>query len=203
MTDPIEGVLAQARDLGFLGPGPIATQRDHALAFLTALHGWDEGVALDLGSGGGLPGLVLACALPRTTWVLLDAMRRRTSFLEEAVARLAIDDRVRVVTSRAEEAARTPELREAFDVVVTRGFGPPPVTAECAAPFLRPGGVLIVSEPPGSSGERWPADGVAAAALELERVIAGPPALVRLRRHGALPVHLPRRVGVPAKRPLW
>jgi len=198
--DALDAVLERSRALGFLGPGDAAEQRRHAEAF-GALLPDAPAVAVDLGSGGGLPGLVLAAALPRTRWVLLDAMTKRTSFLDEVVHELGWQDRVEVVTGRAEELAR--ERRATADVVVARGFGPPAVTAECAAPLLRLGGVLVVSEPPGSTGRRWPAEGVAELGLVLDRVVAGPPAFVRLQATVPCPGRYPRRTGVPAKRPLF
>jgi 16S rRNA (guanine527-N7)-methyltransferase len=198
--DALDAVLERSRALGFLGPGAIAEQRRHAEAF-TALLPDEPAVGVDLGSGGGLPGLVLADALPRTRWVLLDAMAKRTAFLHEAVEELGWHDRVEVVTGRAEELAR--ERRGTADVVVARGFGPPAVTAECAAPLLREDGALVVSEPPGSTGERWPAEGLAELGLALDLVAAGPPAFVRLRAVEACPARYPRRNGVPAKRPLF
>src|SRR5205085_6392124 len=118
---------------------------------------------------GGLPGLVLATYRPELELTLLEARQRACRFLREAVA--AIDrPGVVVVEARAEEAARRADLREAYDAVVARSFGPPAVTAECAVGFLRPGGRLVVSEPPVDEaphpiGEertaaRWPVPGL-------------------------------------------
>jgi len=200
--DPLDDVLSDARAFGFLGPGPIEDQRRHAEAFLAAIDG-PVGVAVDLGSGGGVPGLVLARLLPGSRWVLVDAMARRTAFLDDAVARLGLADRVTVRTARAEDAGRDATLRGQADVVVARGFGPPPVTAECAAPFLRVGGALVVSEPPASEGQRWAESGLDVLGLRLEATLVGPPAFVRLRQVAVCPTLYPRRSGVPRKRPLW
>jgi len=200
MGDALDAVLERSRALGFLGPGAAREQRRHAEAFLGVLP-VEPAVAVDLGSGGGVPGLVLAAALPRTRWVLLDAMTKRTAFLEEAVRELGWAQRVEVVTGRAEELAR--QRRGMADVVVARGFGPPAVTAECAAPLLRLGGAMVVSEPPGSGGERWPAGGLAELGLQLDEVVSGPPTFVRLRAVATCPSRYPRRTGVPSKRPLF
>ncbi|MBN2621748.1 MAG: class I SAM-dependent methyltransferase [Acidimicrobiales bacterium] len=148
----LDGVLERSRRLGYLGPGSLRVQIDHARGFAAGL-GTPPQRFLDLGSGGGLPGLVLALHWPASQAVLLDASARRCAFLAEAVAELGCDDRVSVVRARAEDAGRRPELRGAFDAVVARGFGPPAVTAECGAPFLVVGGHLVVSEPPGDDGE--------------------------------------------------
>jgi 16S rRNA (guanine527-N7)-methyltransferase len=198
--DGLDAVLTRARELGFLGPGPIDGQRAHAEAFLGALEGAPS-FAFDLGSGGGVPGLVLALALPETRWVLVDAMTKRTAFLTEAVAELGLGDRVEVCTARAEQLV--PGYRGVADLVVARGFGPPAVLAECAAPLLVVGGQLVVSEPPGGEADRWDPEGVAMLGLALEAVVPGPPAFVRLRQIAPCPVRYPRRSGVPRKRPLW
>lgn len=200
MGDALDPILARARLLGFLGPGPVDGQRRHAEAFLPLLPS-TAATAVDLGSGGGVPGLVLAAAMPRTRWLLVDAMVKRTAFLAAAVEELGWSDRVEVATARAEVLARA--HRGAADVVVARGFGSPAATAECAAPFLRLGGSVVVSEPPASTGDRWPPDGLDLLGLALDLVTSGPPAFVRLVAVGPCPARYPRRVGLPAKRPLF
>ena len=201
MADPLDAVLEEARTLGFLGPGAAGDHRRHAEGFLVLLDPPPR-LAVDLGAGGGVPGLVLALALPESRWVLLDAMAKRTAFLAEAVRRLGLDDRVAVRTGRAEEAGRDPAVRGQADAVVARGFGPPAVTAECAAPLVRAGGVVIVSEPPGGA-DRWPAGPLGELGLRLDARADGPPALVRLRQGHLVGPRYPRRTGVPSKRPLW
>ena len=200
--------LAASRRLGFLGPGPVEDHLHHARAFARAVPD-APGRAVDLGTGGGLPGLVLAAECwPATRWWFVDAQARRTEFLREAVAALGLDDRVDVVTGRAEEVGRSP-LREAADLVVARSFGAPAVTAECAAPLLAVGGHLVVSEPPAADrAVRWPDAGLAALGLAFGDGCVDD--------QGDQPVHLavlakvapsderhPRRTGVPGKRPLW
>jgi 16S rRNA (guanine527-N7)-methyltransferase len=200
VTDGLDAVLTRARELGFLGPGPLPPQRAHSEAFLAQIEG-APALGVDLGSGGGLPGLVLALALPATRWWLVDAMTRRTTFLVEAVAELGLEDQVEVRTARAEDLGRA--HRAAADLVVARGFGPPAVLAECAAPLLTVGGRLVVSEPPGGARARWDDRGLAVLGLEVEREVAGPPAFVCLRQVEPCPERFPRRSGVPRKRPLW
>jgi 16S rRNA (guanine527-N7)-methyltransferase len=136
----------------------VADHVEHAARFLAALRPAER--LLDLGSGGGVPGLALAVLLPATQVVLLDASVRRTDFLERAVGRLDLGGRVAVVTGRAEVVGHGAGLRGTFDAVVARSFGTPAVTAECAAPFLRVGGQLVVSEPPGEEDDRWPGAGL-------------------------------------------
>lgn len=200
-------MLERAKVLGFLGPGPVEDHVEHVLSFVRSVPA-PSGSILDLGSGGGVPGLVMA-VLHWTTprWVLLDAGLGRTAFLADAVRALGVDDRVQVVRARAEEAGRALRWRHRFDVVVARGFGPPAVTAECASPFLRAGGVLLVSEPPDGATDRWAPTGLAWLRLRAESPPPGGrhggPSVQVLRQTGVCPGRFPRRVGVPRRRPLW
>lgn len=176
---------------------------ERALAVLAVLRPVPQGGwALDLGSGGGLPGLPLALALPGLHWVLLDGSTTRCGFLSEAVDELNLADSVEVVATRAEDAAQG-RLRGSFDLVVSRSFGPPAVTGECAAGFLRTGGHLVVSEPPGSTGDRWPPDGLAKVGLRLVGTVTEPSAFAVMEQVRACPATFPRRTGIPTKRPLW
>lgn len=199
-------VLARSQQLGLIG-GALAEQIRHAERFGTVLEGLQASgllptpaSGLDLGAGGGLPGLVLARRSGSISWVLLDSMRRRTAVLEDHVARLGLGGQVQVVCERAEAAGRAQVWRGRFDVVVARSFGPAAATAECAAPLLREGGYLAVSEPPESDGARWPADGLAPLGLRPLDVQEG---VMLLRQETAVDDRWPRRVGLPRKRPLF
>jgi len=178
---------------------------EHAAGFAAALApDPPPPSAIDLGSGGGVPGLVLACLWPDTTWTLVDAHRRRASFLEDAAARLGCSDRVQVVAERAEIVGRNQAYRSASPLVVARSFGAPAVTAECASPLLAPGGLLVVSEPPGSDGARWDPTGLALLGAAPERVARTAKGTFQvIRQVSPCPDRYPRRVGVPAKRPLF
>lgn len=198
------GVLERARELGFLGPGPVEDQLEHALGFermIAALPGPATGNAVDLGSGGGVPGLVLALTQASRTWLLVDAMVKRVAFLEAAVSELGLADRVSVVLERAETFGRTHRGRATL--VVARSFGAPAVLAECAAPLLQIGGHLVVSEPPGGDPARWPSAPLAALGLQFERLEVGPPSFALLRQIAPTPATVPRRVGLPGKQPRW
>ncbi|MDQ2726147.1 MAG: class I SAM-dependent methyltransferase [Actinomycetota bacterium] len=210
MTAQIEGevrqalteVLEDARRYGHLGPGPLDPQIDRSLALCDAVDPPASGTIVDLGSGGGLPGLVMAAAWPGTTWLLLDGRALRAAFLHDAVARLGWAQQVSVLGARAERAGRGP-LRHRSPLVVARGFGPPGVTAECASPFLRPGGHLVVTDPPGGDDYRWPDEGLATVGLVRHRAVVDPVAFQVFRQRTACPERYPRRVGVPAKQPLF
>jgi SAM-dependent methyltransferase len=199
--DAVVEVLERSRRLGYLGPGSVRVAVDHAAGFAAGVDAPPWRV-LDLGSGGGVPGLVLAALWPVARVVLLDASDRRVAFLDDAVAHLGWRRRVEVVRARAEDAGRDSGMRGAFDLVVARGFGPPPVTAECGAPFLRVGGRLIVSEPP-EGPSRWPHEGLALVGLVTERSWNAPYSYRSLVLARECPDRFPRRVGVPAKRPLF
>ncbi len=176
----------------------------HARAYAAAGLGDRARPILDLGSGGGVPGLVLAADDPDARLVLVEANQRRCGFLVEAVSSLGLGGRVDVVCERAELLGRSPGHRGRYGTVVARGFGRPAVTAECAAPLLGRAGRLLVSEPPEEPAERrWPAEALDSLGLVLRTVSAGPPRIAVLERTRSCPERFPRRVGVPAKRPLW
>lgn len=199
MNEDVRSALAQARALGFLGPGSLEAHEASARLFLDAL-GTITSPALDLGSGGGVPGLLLAAADVTVSWVLLDANRRRTSFLASAVAELGWASRVTVVRERAEVASHEERLREQFAVVVARSFAAPPVTAECAAGFVRVGGRLAVADPPEGGGERWNA----AALLLLGLLPEGRfPNVSVFSKTEALAEDYPRSSRSQVRHPLW
>ena len=163
---------------------------------------------VDLGSGGGLPGLVVAAGWPDVEMALLEANGRRAAFLRRAVDRLGLAGRVRVLEERAEVSGRQEGLRAGFDAALARSFGRPAVVAECAAPLLRAGGWLVVSEPPptgpdGDRGGRWPAEALSQLGLEPVEVVHGDFEFRALRQIEPCPERFPRRNGVPAKRPLF
>jgi 16S rRNA (guanine527-N7)-methyltransferase len=166
----------------------------------------------------------VATRWPEATVVLLDASARRTAFLTAAARRLGLEDHVAVRQDRAEVAGRDPELRGHLDFVLSRSFGRPAVTAECAAPLLKLGGWLVVSEPPAtplpdpgpsgapaaapgapdpSEGPRWPAEPLRQLGLEPAGLVHEGFEYQTLRQFEACPERFPRRDGVPAKRPLF
>jgi len=198
----LEQVLENSRELGFLGPGPSVFHVEHAL--LTVSLSPTEGKALDLGSGGGVPGLVVAVARPGLDVVLLDSMAKRCDFLAEAIHQLGIADQVKVEHGRAEVLAQRPDLRASFDLVTARSFGPPAATAECAAGFLRSGARLLVSEPPDDDPDRWPTGSLAELGLELVgRHSDERSTVAELRQTRLCGPEVPRRDGVPTKKPRW
>ena len=170
-------VLEDSRRLGFLGDRPIDEVIAHARSFVDALVPVTGRVA-DLGSGGGVPGLVIALDRPDLEVVLVDRRAKRTDFLSRVVRRLGWADRVRV---RAEDVAQTIE-REAgsFDAVVARGFGPPDLTLARGVELVRSGGLVVISEPP--VGDRWSADQLRE--LGVSRLNDAPSTVAVFRRDG-------------------
>jgi len=102
---------------------------------------------LDVGSGGGLPGVLIAIVRPETEVHLLEATGKKARFLVEVGERLGLD--VRVHHGRAEDLARPP-LAGSFDIVTARAVAPLGRLAGWCAPYLRPGGTLHAIK-----GERW------------------------------------------------
>jgi 16S rRNA (guanine527-N7)-methyltransferase len=134
-----------------LGAAPIAAVIEHSELFVDALAGI-VGTVVDLGSGGGVPGLVIAWRRPDLDVVLVDRRATRTDHLRRLVARLGLGGRVRVLTAEARALPRL--FGEHADAVVARGFGSPRAVVAAAAPILVDGGLLLVSEPP-QAPDRW------------------------------------------------
>ncbi|HEX5268806.1 MAG TPA: RsmG family class I SAM-dependent methyltransferase, partial [Acidimicrobiales bacterium] len=138
---------------------------------------------------------------PATTLYLIESMQRRATFLRRAVQTLNLEH-VDVIQARAEEVGRDPALRGSLDLVTSRSFGPPAVTVECAAPLLRTGGLLVVSEPPEGGPGRWPAHALEELGLGTPTAVRGGAGYVVLRQDAECPQRYPRRPGIPTKRPL-
>ncbi len=199
-------VLAAARELGFLGPAPFEDHVTNGRAFAAVVAERPDELCVDLGSGGGVPALVVALAVPQLRVVCVDRGVRRCAFLVEAVQELELAERVTVHEADAEVLARDPRYRGGAGWVTARSFGPPGVTAEAGVRFLRVGGELVVSEPPGTvPGERWDHEGLAELALGLSGVATGGgTALARcVRRDVPLDDRYPRRAATVRKRPLF
>jgi 16S rRNA (guanine527-N7)-methyltransferase len=106
--------------------------------------GTTSGQGLDIGSGAGFPGLVLAVVRPDWAWTLLEARGRRAAFLEGTIRALGVSH-VAVVAARAEEWIReVPDQRERFDVVTLRAVGGARMSLELGLPFVKVGGKLVL-----------------------------------------------------------
>jgi 16S rRNA (guanine527-N7)-methyltransferase len=162
---------------------------DESLAALEAVRRF-EGPIVDVGSGGGAPGIPLAEALPEREVTLLEASRRKCDFLERWARELP---NARVVCGRAEE-----QEIDTWGVAVAKALAEPPVAAEWCLPLVAPGGAAILYVGPSADRER-----VARVAEKLGGELAGsPPGLLVLRKLRPTPEGFPRRPGVARKRPL-
>ena len=146
------------------------------------------GTIVDVGSGGGAPGIPLAHAFPEREVILLEAERRKCDFLETAAPPNA-----RVVWGRAEE-----QETDWAGVAVAKALARPPVAAEWCLPLVRPGGAVVLWVGPTADRDRVAAV-AARIAGELEESPAG---FVVIRKTASTPAGFPRRTGVAKKRPL-
>ncbi|NLY09113.1 MAG: 16S rRNA (guanine(527)-N(7))-methyltransferase RsmG [Tissierellia bacterium] len=105
---------------------------------------------LDMGTGGGFPGIPLKIMKPEWKMVLADSLNKRIKFLQEVISELKLKD-IEAVHGRAEEMARKSEFREKFDMVISRAVAPLPTLAEYCIPFVKVGGFFIAMK--GSAAE--------------------------------------------------
>lgn len=154
MTRSVRDVLTDAQRIGALGPRPIDEVIEHARAFVDALAP-DTQRVIDVGTGAGIPGLVIAEARPDLAVTLVDRRAKRTDALAIAVAGLGWRDRVTVVCADVETLTRDPRYANSYDAVVSRGFGPHETTLRLSTLLARREGVIVLSEPPVGTPDRW------------------------------------------------
>lgn len=146
---------------------PVVAATAHVLDSLSAVpllrrHGVDRFV--DLGSGGGLPGIPIAAALPATEARLVESVGKKARFLEVAADAIGLTGRIAVEPVRAEALAADPDHRSAWPAVTVRAVAALAELVELAFPLLRPGGMLVAWKR-GELGEELAAGGRAVAAL--------------------------------------
>ncbi len=148
-------VLQLAQDAGVIGNTDLSEEVSRARVFVVALGSCPSDAAvLDIGSGGGLPGLVIAHDRPDVHVTLIDRREKRTDLLQRQATRLRQHQPGLPIDVMCADI-RILHGKHTFDVVTARSFGPPEVVAESALPLLTPTGRLLVSEPPHSDGTRW------------------------------------------------
>lgn len=162
---------------------------DDALRGLELIAGL-AGPIVDVGSGGGTPGIPLAASLPDRRVTLLEAERRKCEFLEQWVAELPNLD---VVWGRAEE-----QRREMYGVAVAKALAVPPVATEWCLPLVRDGGAVVLWVGPTAESARV---AVTAARVGGE-LVDSPDGFLVIRKTGPTPPGFPRRPGMAKKRPL-
>ncbi len=122
--------------------------------------------AVDLGSGAGVPGLIVALFCPLLSIQLVDRRVGRTDVLVRAVHALNLVDRVTVRCCEISEMTKDSAWAKHFDVAMSRGLGPPIQTLNFSRELVKPGGAIIISEPPPGIDSRWDQQQVRALGLE-------------------------------------
>jgi 16S rRNA (guanine527-N7)-methyltransferase len=179
-----------------------------ALSALPTLDGIAPARAVDVGAGGGVPGIVLAIARPTVSWTLVDSVGKKADAIRGFVDALKLRN-VTVVAERAENLGRDPAYRASFDVVTARACAALPVLAEYALPLLRTGGSLLAWKGVVAPDELAAGD-AAADRLGGTRSRIVPTGIAALGDHRFVvaekvrptPAGYPRRAGEPARRPL-
>lgn len=187
---------------------------EHLLDSLSCLlfEGLNRASSLvDVGTGGGLPGVPLGIVRPQLRVTLLESTEKKINFLMNVREELGLRN-LRLLNSRAEEVGRELEYREVFEFATARALATLPVVAEYCAPLVKPGGAILAMK--GRLSEEELAQGVAAGSqlgLELRGVLEVKHSaellqkerrLVVFEKVSSTPKKFPRRVGLAKKRPL-
>ncbi len=193
-------LLEANRRFNLTGAKNPAALLPHLLDALTLLPEI-EGRTIDVGSGGGFPGIPLLLAGARVDF--LESNAKKCGFLREQIA--AFGATAEVFCGRAEVLGRDLRLREQYDRAVARAVSSATTVAEYLIPFLRVGGVALL---PRGRAEEGEAAGIADAALVLgaeplaDVLLDGDRRIVRLLKRRPTPSRFPRRTGIPESRPL-
>lgn len=158
---------------------------------------------IDIGTGGGCPGLPLACVRPTISMTLLDSTRKKTVFLEETVAALGLTN-VRVVTDRAEAAGHDSFHRGQYDIVVCRAVGRLPILLEYAVPLAKEHGLVLSIKGAQAQAEIEESKlAIHALHSEIVEVVQTPTGrVIVIEKKRKTPAKYPRGVGEPSKSPL-
>lgn len=209
----LELLIDARRTINLIGieePREVLTQLFRDALCLQKTGGFSaEGPLLDLGTGGGIPGIPLKITNPSLHLWLLEARSKKAAFLRRTAERIGLSQ-VEILEGRAETLAHAQEYRERAAVVVSRSVAALPELVELGLPFLALGGLLVTWK-----GSRWSEElesagraiellgGEFEQSLTLE--VPGceyPRVLVMIRKHSPTPDAFPRRNGVPHRKPL-
>lgn len=163
---------------------------------------------IDVGTGAGLPGIPIAIACPHIRVTLLDALQKRVGFLQSVIDALGLN--AEAVHGRAEDAAKLPEFRDAFDAATARAVAEMNVLSEWLLPFVKPDGRMLALKGPTAEEELERAEN-ALKQLNAEKVAVHPAPvpgrdwdhkIVEIKKTAPTPERFPRRAGVAEKKPL-
>ena len=169
-----------------------------------------EGVSalIDVGTGAGFPGIPIAIACPHIKVTLLDALQKRVGFLQSVIDELGLN--AEAVHGRAEDVARKPEFRDAFDVATARAVAEMNVLCEWLLPFVKAEGRMLALKGPGAEEELVRAEN-ALKQLNAEKVAVHPAPvpgrdwahkIVEVKKTAPTPDRFPRRASAIEKKPL-
>lgn len=171
---------------------------EDALTAVDVIADRAPGSLVDVGSGGGSPGIPVAIETGIPT-VLLESRERKSEFLRAAVEQLQLD--CEVVTARSEDHARGP-ARESYDMVLARALAPPPVAIELCLPLVRPGGWLVLWTAAIEAHQLQPVAAILGGSIAETVAVSDNRRLIVVNKIGPTPQRFPRRPGVAGKRPL-
>lgn len=163
--------------------------------------------AIDIGTGAGFPGMVLAICNPKIKFTLMDSVGKKTDFLEMVKNELGLEN-VEVINDRAEEFIKN-EKRETYDLGLCRGVSKLNVILEYMIPFLKVDGVFLAQKMEGTGEENESENALNILDSEIEEIYklelpfsSDPRTIIKIRKNKSTNSKYPRRTGIPLKRPL-
>ena len=167
----------------------------------------EAGKVIDVGTGAGLPGAILAIFSPEKDFVLLDSVRKKLDVVDGLLGELGASN-YEILHERAEDAGRMDDYREKFDLSVSRAVAPLPVLAELCSPFVRPGGTMIAMKGRNASLEvKKSSRAFSILGLKdpdiLDAGVSGTEHCILVsKKEDSTPGRYPRKAGLPSKKPL-